>query len=201
MITSVVKVVAGGVVVAILLIGGLVVATTQGWSLPFGSRSESRDSQVIQAIERTQEVSLVSLSIQGIASQKTNATLFGKAIPGSTSSVFLQYTFKGKLGIDGAAVKVATVGQSAYRVTVPEFIFIGYDEPTFEVATEAGDFLSWTAPEPDKLKMVNEILDQKAQQKYLDSNQGVLKDQAKTFYTTLITTIDPAAVVTMEFAS
>ncbi|KRE60386.1 hypothetical protein [Nostocoides sp. Soil756] len=201
MITSVVKVVAGGVVVAILLIGGLVVATTQGWSLPFGSRSESRDSQVIQAIERTQEVSLVSLSIQGIASQKTNATLFGKAIPGSTSSVFLQYTFKGKLGIDGAAAKVATVGQSAYRVTVPEFIFIGYDEPTFEVATEAGDFLSWTAPEPDKLKMVNEILDQKAQQKYLDSNQGVLKDQAKTFYTTLITTIDPAAVVTMEFAS
>jgi hypothetical protein len=201
MITSVAKVVVGGVVVAILLLGGLIVATTQGWQSPFGSRSESRDSQVIQAIERTQEVSLVSLSIQGIASQKTNATLFGKAIPGSTSSVFLQYNFKGKLGIDGAAVKVATVGQSAYRVTVPEFIFIGYDEPTFEVATEAGDFLSWTAPEPDKLKMVNEILDKKAQQKYLDSNRGVLKDQAKTFYTTLITTIDPAAVVTMEFAS
>lgn len=176
-------------------------ATTQGWSLPFGSRSESRDSQVIQAIERTQEVSLVSLSIQGITSQKTNATLFGRTIPGSSSSVFLQYTFKGKLGIDGAAVKVATVGQSAYRVTVPEFVFIGYDEPTFEVATEDGDFLSWTAPKPDTLKMVNEILDKKAQQKYLDSNQGVLKDQAKTVYTTLITTIDPAAVVTMEFAS
>lgn len=160
-----------------------------------------RDSRLIRGVDLPCRRSPLLFRPGGIASQKTNATLFGKAIPGSTSSVFLQYTFKGKLGIDGAAVKVATVGQSAYRVTVPEFIFIGYDEPTFEVATEAGDFLSWTAPEPDKLKMVNEILDQKAQQKYLDSNQGVLKDQAKTFYTTLITTIDPAAVVTMEFAS
>lgn len=173
----------------------------QGWLSPFGVRSESRDSQVIQAIERTQQVSLVSLSIEGIKSEKQKGTILGFNIPASEDRVFLQYSFKAKLGIDGGRVEVMNSGENSYTVSIPEFIFIGYDEPTFEVATRSGDFLSFTAPEVDQAKMVSQILDPTAQQKYLASNQDVLKDQSKTFYRTLITTIDPAASVTLEFAS
>ncbi len=47
----------------LLAIGVFTVVKNQGWLSPFGIESESHDSQVIQAIERTQEVSLLSLGI------------------------------------------------------------------------------------------------------------------------------------------
>ena len=184
-----------------LALGVFTVAKTQGLLSPFGIESESHDSQVINAIERTEEVSLVRLGIQGIKENSDSATLFGKSVPGSKETVFLQYNFDAKLGVDGAKVKVTRTGQSTYRVSVPEFKFIGYDKLTFKVAAEDGGVLSWATSDIDKVKMVNEILNGGARQAYLDSYEDVLREQAKTFYGTLITSIDPAAVTTFEFKS
>lgn len=92
-------------------------------------------------------MSLLSLAVQGIRDEQQSAEIFGKSIPGTGQTVFLQYDFDAKLGIDGAAVTVTETGEKAYRVSIPEFSFIGYDEPSFRVAVEDGDILSWATLE------------------------------------------------------
>ena len=187
--------------VLVLAVGGFTVAVKQGWLSPFGINSESSDSQVIQAIERTQEVSLLSLGIQGIKTERRDREFLGQSIPGSGEAVFLQYEFNAKLGIDGAEVDVTKTDENAYRISVPEFIFIGYSDPTFELAVEENGVLSWTTPDIDKLEMVNEILNDDARQTYLEEQRVLLEDQSKAFYDTLITSVDPAAKTTFEFSS
>jgi hypothetical protein len=185
----------------LLAIGGFTAVKDLGLLSPLGIESEGHDSQVIHAIERTQEVSLLSLHIQGIKDKDKSREIFGKSIPGTWEKVFLQYNFKAKLGINGADVKVTKTGKSAYLISVPAFSFIGYDQPTFKVAAADGGVLSWATPDIDKVKMVNEILNPDAQQTYISSNEELLKDQTKTFYDSLITSIDPAAGTTFEFRS
>lgn len=185
----------------LLAIGVFAIVKNLGWLSPFGIESESHDSQVIHAIERTQEVSLLRLGIQGIKDEDQSADIFGTNIPGTKKKVFLQYNFDAKLGIDGAEVKITKTGENAYLVSVPKFKFIGYAEPTFKVAVEDGGVLSWGTPDIDKVGMINEILNDDARQTYIDSNKELLEDQAKTFYDSLITSIDPAVVTTFEFSS
>lgn len=185
----------------LLAIGVFTVLKNLGWLSPVGIESESHDSQVIHAIERTQEVSLLRLGIQGITEKDESGKILGKSIPGTGKQVFLQYNFHAKLGINGAEVKITKTGKSTYLVSVPEFSFIGYDKPTFKVATEDGGVLSWATPDIDKVEMVNEILNDNARQTYIESNEELLEEQAKTFYNSLITSIDPAVVTTFEFRS
>jgi hypothetical protein len=185
----------------LLAIGVFTTVKNQGWLSPFGITSESHDSQVIRAIERTQEVSLLRLGIQGIKEENQSAEIFGKSIPGTGEKTFLQYAFDAKLGIDGAEVKVTKTGENAYLISVPEFTFIGYDKPTFKVAVEDGGVLSWATPDIDKVEMVNEILNDDARRTYIDSNEDLLEEQTKVFYNSLITSIDPTVVTTFEFRS
>jgi hypothetical protein len=185
----------------LLAIGMFTVVKNQGWLSPLGIESESHDSQVIQAIERTQEVSLLSLGIQGIREKDQNREIFGRSVPGTGEKTFLQYNFHAKLGIDGAQVKVTKTGKNAYLISVPKFIFIGYEKPTFKVAVEDGGVLSWATPDIDKLEMVNDILNDGARQKYIDSNENLLEAQTKVFYDSLIASVDPTVVTRFEFSS
>jgi hypothetical protein len=178
-----------------------VVKENLGRLFPMGVKSEAHDSQVIQAVKRTQEVSLLSLGIQGIKEEDKSASVWGKSIPGTGETVFLQYSFHAKLGIDGAEVRVTKTGRSAYLISVPEFTFIGYSEPTFKLAAEDGGVLSWATPDIDKFEMVNEILNNDAQDKYLASNEKILEEQTKAFYDSLIISIDPAVKTRFEFRS
>ncbi|WP_068395694.1 hypothetical protein [Kribbia dieselivorans] len=187
--------------VLVFALGAFAAVKNQDWLSPFGVASESRDSQVIQAVERTQEVSLLSLGVQGIKEQDKNAQIFGNNIPGSGKTVFMQYNFDAKLGINGADVKVTKTGTSDYAISIPAFTFIGYNEPTFKVATEDGGVLSWVTPDIDKVEMVNEILNDDSKKTYIASNEEILKDQARAFYDNLITGIDPSATTTFEFRS
>lgn len=182
-----------------LVMGVFAVVKNQGLLEPFGIESESHDSQVIQAVERTQEVSLLSLHIQGIKKAGQTRTIFGKEVPFSERTLFLMYKFNAKLGLDGAQVNVTKRGDNGYLVSVPEFRFIGFDEPTFEVATEDGSALSWATPEIDELQMVNGILKGDERQSYIASNRETLEEQTEVFYDRLITSIDPGAKTTFEF--
>ena len=189
-------------VLALLLAIGLFSALKNGnWLKPFGIESQSRDSQVIRAIERTQEISLLSLAVQGLKEKDASGKFLGKSIPGTGKKVFLQYEFDAKLGLDGAKAKVERSGEHTYRIAVPAFKFIGYDKPTFKVAVEDGGVLGWTTPDIDKVALVNEILNDGARDTYLADNQQTLQDQTKVFYDGLIKSIDPAAVTAFEFTS
>jgi len=187
--------------VLVLVVGAVAVAAWQGVLSPLGIDSESSDSQVIEAVERTQEVSLLSLSIQGITSERRTREVFGQTLPGSGETVFIQYRFAAKLGVDGAGVEVRRTGPSAYTVSVPDFSFIGYDDPTFELAVEDNGILSWTTPDIDRVEMVNDVLDDDARDDYLEAQRAALEAQTQVFYDSLITGIDPEAETTYEFAS
>ena len=187
--------------VLVVVAGAVVVAAWQGLLSPFGVGSETSDSQVIQAVERTQEVSLLSLSIQGITSERRDREVFGQSIPGSGETVFIQYEFDAKLGVDGSGVDVRRTGGTTYTVSVPDFRFIGYDDPTFEVAVEDNGILSWTTPDIDQVEMVNDVLDDDARDTYLEKQRSALEDQTKVFYDSLILGIDPQAETTYEFSS
>ena len=176
-------------------------AKGQGWLSPLGIDSNTQDSQIIQAIERTQEVSLMSLGIQGLLQKEQSTTLFGKSIPGTGEKVFVVYKFRAKLGLDGQQVQVEETGENAYTVSVPEFMFIGTQEPTFEVPVEDGGILRFVTPDIDQLELVNEILSDDGKDEYIESNLDLLQDQTKVFYDGLITSVVADADVTYEFAS
>jgi hypothetical protein len=82
--------------------------------------------------------------------------------------------------------------------------FVALPRRSEKVATEDGGVLSWAVPDIDKVDMVdmvNEILNDDARQTYIASNQELLEEQTKTFYDSLITSIDPAVTTTFEFSS
>ena len=76
---------------------------------------------------------------------------------------------------------------------------IGYSDPAFELAVSNGGILSWAAPDISQTDMVNDVFEDAAQQKYLETNKDLLKDQARVFYNSLITSIDPLAETTFKF--
>ena len=174
-------------------------ARGQGWLAPLGITTESNDSKVITAIERTQEVSLVSLGIQGLKDKSQSTDIAGWQVPGTTKKVWLQYTFKAKLGIDGSRVEVDKTGEHIYKVVVPDFTFIGFDDVDFKVALEDNDF-SFATPDIDQAAMVSEVLSDAEQENYLTTNRDLLQDQTMVFYDSLIMSIDPSAKTTYEFA-
>lgn len=184
----------------VLAIGGFSALRNAGLLSPFGIDSETSDSQVVQSIKRTEEVSLLALGIQGITSEERCSTAFGKCVPGTSDEVYLQYTFTGKLGIDGAAVDVEETGTDAYTISVPAFKIIGYSDPEFEVAVTDDGVLSWVTEDIDQTEMITKILGDEAQQKHLEDNMDLLQEQTKAFYDRIILSVAPDAKVTYQFA-
>ncbi|GAB3529906.1 hypothetical protein [Arthrobacter monumenti] len=164
-----------------------------------GAASETRNTQVINSITRQEQVVLVSLGIQGIQEEERSGQRFlGLEVPGSGRASFMQYSFHAKLGIDGKDVRITQTGEGKYLVSIPEFIFIGHDDPHFELATENNGALSWMTPKIDPVEMINDILDDDAKDQYIDANDVVLRDQAKAFYMGIIRSIDPTIDVKFE---
>lgn len=88
-------------------------------------------------------VAVTFLGIQGLAEESVHKTLFGKQVPGSGRTVFLRYSYQAMLGIEGKGVSIEQTGDKAYRVTIPEFIFIGSENhesgpPSRTTASSAG---------------------------------------------------------------
>ncbi len=195
----------------LLLITVLVVAGT-GAAFAFGglnalalsslltSSSNERDSQVVQSVTRVQEVALLSLHIEGVARHESNGEILGVAIPASEKTTLIQYKFDAKLGIDGSQVKIEPTGPESFRVTIPQFIGIGYDDPVFEDPLESNNALSWLAPPAVQTRMINNILSDENKQKYITQNAAALKEQAKVFYSGIIASVDPEITIGFEFA-
>lgn len=194
----------------VLLITVLVVAGT-GAAFAFGglnalalsslftSSSNERDSQVVQAVTRVQEVALLSLHIEGVARNESNGEIFGVAVPASEKTTLIQYKFDAKLGIDGSQVKIEPTGPESFRVTVPQFIGIGFDDPVFEAPLESNNALSWMTPPAVQTRMINNILSDANKQKLITQNATALKEQAKVFYSGIIASVDPEFTIDFEF--
>lgn len=163
------------------------------------SAGESRNEQIVRAIEREQEVVLLSLGIQGIAEERVASTVLGRDIPGTSRVLFLQYNFRAKLGIDGSSVIIEPRGEDTILVSLPAFEVIGHDEVSFRTAVEDDGVLSWITPEIDTAAVITEVMNDDALQEHVDNNEDLLKDQARAFYSGIITAVDPRLRVVVEF--
>ena len=166
---------------------------------PYQTVSASSNTQIINAIERKEQVVLLSLGIQGISERTAGSKFFGIDIPGSNRASFLQYNFNAKLGLEGKDVKIERTGDNQYRLLLPAFTFIGHDNVSFKLAAESNGVLSWATPQIDPVETINQILNDEAKNQYVTANQQVLTDQAKAFYTGIIQSVDPSAQVTFDF--
>lgn len=167
-----------------------------------GSGSEDRSTQIVNSVTREEQVVLLSLGIQGIddkAGEKSK--FFGMfEIPGSERTKFIRYSFDAKLGIDGKDVLIKQTGENEFLVTIPEFIFIGHNNAYSETAVDKNGALSWLTPEIDSAKVASEVLNNaETQKQYIDKYEEILRDQAKVFYSGIITGIDPTVVLTFKF--
>lgn len=165
------------------------------------SGTTSRSTQIVQSVEKEQQVVLLSLGIQGIEEATTeNKEIFGRiTIPGSGSTKFILYRFDAKLGLEGSDVEIAEVGENSFKVTVPGFVFIGHDEVTFKAAAESNGPLSWISPGEDDLDIATTILNDENREKYLVEYREALESQAEAYYRQLVASIDPRAELSFEF--
>lgn len=192
------------ILLAVGLFGaGVVAAVGVSRVLPnlpyFGTDSSSRNTQIVHAVTRTEQVSLMSLGIQGISSKNQKSTFQGIDIPGSERASFIQYSFSAKLGIEGKSVKIAQVAASEYLVSVPKFVFIGHSDVDFRLVIESSGVVSWVTPKIDTVEMVNAILNDGSKDQYIIANSDILKDQAKSFYGGIVSSIDPSISLKFEF--
>lgn len=190
--------------VTMALLLGLVVgaATVMFGVVPkatlFQTAETTSDTKVIQAVEREEQVVLLSLGIQGLKSDRKQLESLGFSFPFRDRTVYLQYSYRAKLGINGKDVKVEQAGDNKYKVTIPKFIFIGHSDEHFEPAIENNSALSWLTSKKDPSEMINEILNEDEINARLDENNQALKDQANSFYSGIIHGVEPSAEI--EFA-
>lgn len=186
-----------------LVVGALVVAllcgVIPGVPAPFSTSSKSTDTQVIRAMEQTKEVSLLRLGITGVKSRENKSHFFNMEIPGTERAQFIQYSFDAKLGFDGKDVVIKPAGGNTFDVTIPEFKFIGYDHPEYRTIVEQNGALSFGTEQIDTANMINEILSDKAKNEYVEKNRDILEDQAKSFYTSIVSSVSPETKLNFTF--
>lgn len=161
---------------------------------------QSTNTQVVNAVERQEQVVLLSLGIQGLAEKSSVGEVFGVRVPWTDRTQFVQYSYKAKLGIEGKDVRVTETGEHAYTVHIPDFIFIGHTDEEFKTAVEDNGVLSWTTQPLDAASTVSDVLSADKKRKDINDNRELLQDQARSFYEGIIRGVDPEAQVTMEFS-
>lgn len=168
---------------------------------PFSAFEGKKNVRVLHSIETVEEIALLSLGVQEIATDSEDRkdwTL--KPIPGTTKTSNVQFSFQAKLGIDGEDVRMDSQGGNEYLITVPEFKFIGMENLDVQVLNEENGILSWFTPDVDKNEMLDEVIKTDLQDKYIDSNQEILRQQTENFYRGLVRAVDPEAKVNFAFA-
>lgn len=189
--------------VAFLLIGAVVAVGAlfvfRGPVVGWIGETSDKNTQIVNAVTSTQEVALVKLGIEGIRERKTeDGQILFLSIPNSRAA-FLRYSFDAKLGFNAEDAEIDEQADGSFVIRVPEFTVIGLNNQKVEVAAENNDLLSWTTPEIDKVDMVNDVFDAELQAEYLAKNAELLEDQTRTFYTSIVTAIDPGAKLSFEF--
>ena len=116
--------------IAAAAFGGIAVGTYLG-------AHETRDVQVLRSVEREEQVVLVTTGLANVIDERQDGLeLFpGLTLPGSERQTLIRYDFDAKFGIEGSEVEITQTGPDTYLISIPTFIFIGYDNPVCTVVS------------------------------------------------------------------
>jgi len=161
------------------------------------------EQEVIVQIEDIGEVALLKLSVCDIFDQTNHTDFFGHKLIGSEKTKFIRTSFNAKLGINSRDVRLREmerIGNTrSFQFTIPEFVFIGYDNFHSEVAFEKKGALSWTNSEIDSTEMINKILGEDNQKEYLQENIDLLKESCESFYSSFVRSLVPDAYLSFIY--
>ena len=125
---------------------------------------------VVRSIEFKQDITLLSLSVDAVATQENSSHIGSWRIPGTSQTAIMRYGFDAKLGIDGSKVTIEQTGESSYTITVPSFEFLAYDNFAVETVSEDGGVLSGMTPDIDKEEMVNGLINDETKAQHVANN-------------------------------
>ncbi|GAA1659459.1 hypothetical protein [Microbacterium flavum] len=163
--------------------------------------NEERSVQVVRSVHGEEQVILVTAGVGGIETESDNQSFFGLFdVPFSDRQVFIQYDLDAKFGIEGKDIKIVPTSDKTYTITIPPFIYLGYSDPKFSVATESNGILSWTTPQIDKVAAVEDLLTDELIASHIEDYRSLLEVQAQTFYTRIVKGIEPEATLKFEYA-
>ncbi|WP_130177789.1 hypothetical protein [Cryobacterium sp. SO1] len=182
-----------------LVVGGIAGGAGVAAGMFFGAAQE-REVQVIRSVELEEQVVLVRSGITGLKPEREVQDINGVVIPWSDRSLLLQYEFDTMVGIDGRGVSIVPTGDKSFRVAIPDFILIGTADPEYSVVNENNGVLSFATPEIDTLQLTQELLTDDVALEHIEGLRPVLEEQARTFYTNIVTAIDPTITLEFEFA-
>lgn len=179
--------------------GALALKDQLPFEKPLEVITESRNEKIVTAVERQEQLVLLSTNVQGLSTETVEREVLGKRVPGTSRTQFVKYTYRAKLGIEGGDVTIEETGENRYLISVPDFIFIGHDNGKFETALEDNGVLSWGTPKIDTAKTITEILNDDAKAEQVKENRDLLKGQTRNFYTGIIHGIDDQVKLEFEF--
>lgn len=148
-----------------------------------------------------EQIVLTSVAAESISESTEYSTFNDYEIIGTGRTVYLQFTFTAQLGFDGMGVVAEEAGPGEYVVTVPEFAVIDHDDLEVQALAENNGVLGWITPEGDTTELIEEFKDNASLDVYVDDYRETLERQATAFYEGIIHSIDPDAVVTLQFGA
>ncbi|MFP7154093.1 hypothetical protein [Weissella paramesenteroides] len=158
-----------------------------------------KDSLTVKSLSKEKQIVLVNLGLSEILNEEKSSQLFGKNIVGTSRKKFIQASFDAKLGIDGKDVDIAKDGKNSYLITVPKFIFIGYNNPNFKLLDEHNGVFSSFTSDINESDMINKVLNGKSKKKYLTKYNDLLRQSTKEFYRGIVQNTNPDAKLSFKF--
>ena len=191
--------------VLVALVGGVALGVLGANKIPvlanFSMATINRSAEIIKSVTKEEQVVLLSLGIQGVEEiERPSSEVLGVSILGTERKSVLVYAFTAKLGIEGKDVVITELDDNRYKISVPKFIFIGYQMEPFDDAVEKNGALSWLTKSIDPKELEKRVMAEDRQAGYVEKEKDALKEQAEAFYTRIISGIDQSAVVEFEFA-
>jgi len=178
-------VVAGVLAIAVVALG-VFIAFTNSTAPLSSTKSETNETKVITFLEKNQEIALVTLGISEIMDEKHTQSVLGFDVPWSEKQTFIKASFSAKLGINGRNVVIREIEENKFEITVPKFVFIGYDDPLFEHVVDNNGVLSFVTDNVDQAEMITKLLNPENQEVYVDKYTDLLKESTESFYKNLI---------------
>lgn len=118
---------------------------------------------------------------------------------GTSRKKFIQASFDAKLGLNGKDVDITKDGKNSYLITVPKFIFIGYNNPNFKLLDEHNGVFSSFTSDINESDMINKVLNGKSKKKYLTKYDDLLRQSTKEFYRGIVQNTNPEAKLSFKF--
>ena len=189
------------VFVIILFVAALAVTWSIARATPVETVAESSNTQVITAVEREEQIILLSAATQGLSEETRSSTLFGRNVPGSGRTEFVQYSYSAKIGIEGGDVSIEETGENDFLITVPEFIVIGNSDAEFKTVLDNAGVLGAMTEKIDTADTISGILNEETMAKEVIAlNRDLLEDQVRLFYTGIINGVDDRAEIEFAFS-